>query len=419
VNAAAPQSGYRSYEVYQRQRPGQTTEKIKPKQLTSADFLSDPYPFLSVLRENYPCYRDWPGNSFWITRYDDVTSVFVDDANFETRSKRWFYGMPTWGHDHRGELEVEYCIERRTDIGLPGVLQRVLNDLAASPTTDLATEFAARVAFELQAHVMGLPPETVAAFTERCLRMQRGAGWEPRAQEQGRVAMHELVAMIRPLVAQRRADPGDDLISVIVAAGGDAESVVATVLEDDHESLHGSLSNLLFLLFTHPEQLAMVKTTPRLTRFAWFETIRHSAPILSARRFARREVERFGRLLPEGALVVCSAAAANRDPRIFTDPDVFDHARKDVCQREPRGQYRADGLPAGVSVGTGRPARYPAVPEDRPRSRYAITRDTVVVSVNTLFERFPGVTLADAAAPTLRSLRIGEMHTCWALPVRL
>jgi len=74
-------SGYRSYEIHQRQRVHQSTEKLNPLRLVSAEFALDPYPTLDVLRENYPCYRDWIGNSYWISRYDDVTSVFVDDAN--------------------------------------------------------------------------------------------------------------------------------------------------------------------------------------------------------------------------------------------------------------------------------------------------------------------------------------------------
>ena len=87
------EAGYRTYEVYQRERVGQSTPLVKPRQLRVG-----PVPrrsrtrSLAVLREHYPCYRDWHGNAFWITRYDDVTSVFIDDANFETRSKRWFYG---------------------------------------------------------------------------------------------------------------------------------------------------------------------------------------------------------------------------------------------------------------------------------------------------------------------------------------
>src|SRR6476469_1709850 len=96
---AAGGVGFRTYEVYQRERVGQSTAKIQPRQLISASFVRDPYPTLAVLREDYPCYRDWSANSFWITRYDDVTSVFMDDANFETRSKRWRYGGPEVGRD--------------------------------------------------------------------------------------------------------------------------------------------------------------------------------------------------------------------------------------------------------------------------------------------------------------------------------
>ena len=72
---------YRTYEIYQRERVHESTEKIRPVELVSEEFVRDPYPVLGVLRENYPCYRDWLGNAYWITRYDQVTSVFVDDAN--------------------------------------------------------------------------------------------------------------------------------------------------------------------------------------------------------------------------------------------------------------------------------------------------------------------------------------------------
>lgn len=82
------EAGHRTYEVFQRERVGQSTAKIKPMQLVSKEFAQDPYPLLETLRENYPCYRDWLNNCFWITRYDDVTSVFTDDANFETRPDR-------------------------------------------------------------------------------------------------------------------------------------------------------------------------------------------------------------------------------------------------------------------------------------------------------------------------------------------
>jgi len=163
---------------------------------------------------------------------------------------------------------------------------------------------------------------------------------------------------------------------------------VVTLLERDHETLHGGLANLWHLLLAHPNQLDHVKRERRMLKFAWLEMLRHSTPVTAAKRFARHEVERFGRLLPEGALVICSAAAANRDPRVYTEPDRFLMTRKDLCQREPRGQYRADGLPAGIAVGLGKPSKFPAVPEDRPRSLYAITMSTAVTASNVLLDRY-------------------------------
>jgi hypothetical protein len=145
--------------------------------------------------------------------------------------------------------------------------------------------------------------------------------------------------------------------------------------------------------------------------------VRHSTPVLTAKRFARHEVERFGQVFPEGALVVCAAAAGNRDPRVFHDPDAFIVGRKDLTQREPRGMYRADGLASGITFALGPPSKHPAVPEDRPRSLYAITRDAAVVASKLLLEALDDLKLEPGATPCLQSLGIGEMHTCWRLPV--
>jgi hypothetical protein len=127
-------------------------------------------------------------------------------------------------------------------------------------------------------------------------------------------------------------------------------------------------------------------------------------------------VERFGQLLPEGAMVICSAAAANRDPEIFTDAEHFLVGRKDLCQREPRGMYRADGLPAGIALGLGKPTKYPAIPEDRPISLYALTRNAAVEVSNMILEQLTNLRLTNTADSSLRSLRLGDMRTCWDLP---
>ncbi len=406
-------TGFRSYEVYQRMRVRETTPLIKPRQLSSSAYLDDPFTLVGILRENYPCYRDWPGNAFWVTRYDDVTSVFVDEANYETRSRRWRSGLADWANDFGGDPAVRSFITTYADEHGEQVARELLGELAAGTSRDLAIEVCARFPIRLLARTLGVADEHEEGFAAAFLTMHRGVGWEPQARQAARVAIDQLRELLRAPM-----DQDEGLAAVIAGLGGTVDDVVATLLEADHETLHGGLANMWSLLLTNPDQFDGVRREPRLLKQAWAETLRHSPPILSADRFARHEVERFGRLLPDGALLRCSAAAANRDPRIFDHPDTFDLLRKDVCQREPRGTYRADGLASGVSFGTGAPSKHPAVPEDRPRSAYALTRDLAITVSRVLLDERPGIRLVDDVAPVRRALRVGEVHTCWALPVR-
>ncbi len=303
------------------------------------------------------------------------------------------------------------CLERVADEQGEAIAHR----LVASLDRDLATEVLARFPFELLCAAMAVEP--TAELARWYLLLQRAPGWEPTARVAGIEALEAVTVWATPLIEARRHGDGDDLISVIARLGAGPEDLAVTLLEMDHATLHGVLANLWFHLLTVPSRLDDVRGHPLLVKAAVLETLRHSPPVVSTDRFTRHEVERFGRLLPEGALIRLSSAAANRDPRVFHDPDTFDVHRRDLCQREARGQYRADGLPSGISFGTGTPTKHPAIPEDRPRSRYAITRDLAVRMTRVILEERPGLALADGAAPTLRSLRIGELHTCWSLPV--
>jgi len=419
--AGDDEAGYRSYEVYQRERVG-SPPPVKPGQLRTQDYLDDPYTLLASLRNYGPSFRDWQGNAFWITHYNDVTSVLVDSANFATRSKRWFYGLATFGRDLRNNVPFLTAQAAGIDKHAPVVAREIVEAFAKRGTADLATEFAAVFPLQLLGRTWGIPDADLPVFAERYLRMQRGFRWNTANQEAGKQAMLQLVSYFTPLLAARRADPQDDVLSALATLeidgpAIDAHDVVATLLEGDHETLHGALANMWFLLLTHPEQLDMVNNTRRLVKYAYLETLRHSTPVLSGERFAKREVERFGLLIPEGALVICSAAGANRDETIFADADQFIVGRKDLVQREPRGQYRADGLPAGITPALGTPSKFPALPVGRPRSLYAITRDVATIASHALLDATSNLKLAPGAQPMLKSRGYGELHTCWHLPV--
>jgi cytochrome P450 len=415
------EAGYRSYEVYQRERVG-SPPPVKPGQLRTQDYLDDPYTLLANLRNYGPSFRDWQGNAFWITHYNDVTSVLVDSANFATRSKRWFYGLTSFGRDLRNNVPFLTAQAAGIDKHAPTVAQELVQAFASRGSADLATEFAALFPLQLLGRTWGIPDADLPVFAERYLRMQRGFRWNTANQEAGKQAMLQLVSYFTPLLAARRADPQDDVLSALAALeidgpAIDAHDIVATLLEGDHETLHGALANMWYLLLTHPDQLNMVNNTRRLVKYAYLETLRHSTPVLSGERFAKREVERFGLLIPEGALVICSAAGANRDETIFANADQFIVGRKDLVQREPRGQYRADGLPAGITPALGTPSKFPALPVGRPRSLYAITRDVATIASHALLDATSNLKMAPGAQPVLKSRGYGELHTCWHLPV--
>lgn len=417
-------AGFRTYEVFQRERVGQSTAKIKPAQLVSREFADDPYPLLAILRENYPCYRDWLNNCFWITRYNDVTSVFTDDANFETRSKAWRLGIEGFGRDLRAALPVLTAQADAWDANCRRLAEAAIADFARRGEADLATEFAARLNMQLWLAMLDVPAETAPQVAALLWRLHRGVSWDPHVRFEGMAAADELATELAPLLEVRRQAPGSDLISAVAGlelADGPAQpkDLVATLLEMDFETLHGALANLWLALLSRAEEFDKVRGDSRYVKLAVLEAFRHSTPVIAAPRFARHEVERFGRLIPKGGLLLCSAAAANRDPRIFADPDRFIAGRKDICHREARGQYRADGLAMGITPGLGPPTMHPAVPEDRPRSLYALTRDALVTASTALLEALDDMALADEAKPpSAICRRLGEMHACWRLPVR-
>ncbi|MFN0095131.1 MAG: cytochrome P450 [Dehalococcoidia bacterium] len=412
---------YRTYEIYGRVRERHSQHLVNPRWFLRLDYLRDPYPALAIMRENYDCYRDWINNAHWVSRYNDVTSILVDDANFETRPKRWSLDMEGYGRDLREEPGVLRAWATGMERAAEPVAASLVAKVRREGHADLIGDFVYRYWPSLLASALDLPPGHRDRFITLYHTMMDGWQWDPARQAAAREAMRGLESLVAPLVAERAAAPGDDVISAIAAVPRESQAsaaadVVATILEGDGETPF-AVGNTLYQVLTSPGMVETVRGDHGLCKRAWQETVRHSGPTLQGRRFAVREVERFGHLIPEGGLVWCSAAGANRDPRQFDAPETFNIFRRDLCFREPRGQYRADGLPAGVAIGLGKPSKLPAVPEDRPRSLYAITRDISVAAIELLLDQLPGLRLAEGAEPRLFCRWAWDIHTCWDLPV--
>jgi cytochrome P450 len=208
----------------------------------------------------------------------------------------------------RGEIEL---IEAVTDV-LPIVLMCEILGVDAEGHPDFA-----RWSTDLgRALTQVMTPETLRAGDEAATR---------------------LGAAVAALLSERRARPGDDLLSALVAASEqgpdrfaeeDLVTLVINLLFGGHDTSRSMLSIGMALLLQHPRELARLRSEPSLAASAGEEILRCEPPIAVLAREPVEDIELGGVVLPKGEMVLLSVLSANRDPRVFSEPDRFDVARR-------------------------------------------------------------------------------------------
>ncbi|WP_233273380.1 cytochrome P450 family protein [Streptomyces broussonetiae] len=145
-----------------------------------------------------------------------------------------------------------------------------------------------------------------------------------------------MLERLRELVEDKRAHPGDDLLSALLAARADGErltgqevtSMAFLLVIAGHQTTVNLVANGLYALLTHPGQLAAVRADPALVPGLTEEVLRHESPFaLASLRYTTEPVTIAGTTIPAGEFVQIALAAANRDPAVFADPDRFDVTR--------------------------------------------------------------------------------------------
>jgi pulcherriminic acid synthase len=141
-----------------------------------------------------------------------------------------------------------------------------------------------------------------------------------------------------PRIRERRAHPGDDLLSTLCAAEIDGESMTdeeikafcSLLLTAGGETTDKAVTSLMANLVAHPEQLEAVRADRSLIPAAFAETLRWSPPVHMIMRQPAEDVELSGGAVEAGRTVTCLIGAANRDDRRFDRPEVFDVLRADL-----------------------------------------------------------------------------------------
>ncbi|WP_424216202.1 cytochrome P450 (plasmid) [Streptomyces sp. BI20] len=177
--------------------------------------------------------------------------------------------------------------------------------------------------------------DTLVNSTSGATPEERRAG-----MEKVRAAVGALREYLGELISERRAHPGDDLLSHLALGGGTPEttlthaelvSTAVLLLIAGHETTVNLIGNGMLTLLRHPRVLAELRADPDLAPRVVEETLRYEPPVqFVPTRTALVDIEVHGVTIPRGEPIWLLLAAGNRDPLRFTDPDTFDPGRPDL-----------------------------------------------------------------------------------------
>ena len=202
---------------------------------------------------------------------------------------------------------------------------------------DLLHDYAHHLPIRVMGHMLAVPDADFGRFAEWTadLGLVFSAIVDPVLRTRLEHSYLALDGYVRELIDRRRREPGDDLLSALIAAEEEGErlssdelvAMVANLLFAGHDTTRSYLSIALPLLLDHPDQLRSLRDDPALMSSAAEECLRVEPPVMGSSRTPSQDVEIGGVTLPAGRAVSVSLPAANRDPLAFSDPDRFDVTR--------------------------------------------------------------------------------------------
>jgi len=275
-----------------------------------------------------------------LRRFDDVDGPVAEA--FEEMAPFLFRDPP----DHtRLRGLVQKAFTPRVVDGLRGriteISESLVDDALALGSADLVADLAYPLPVQIIVEMLGVPADDHAMFRIWSDAMARGLDPDfllpPEAIQERLVGILSFIQYFAGLIERRRLDPGDDLLSALIAAEeqGDVLSqgeLIATcilLLVAGHETTVNLIGGGALTLLEHPGELARFREDLSLTRPAVEEMLRYVSPVQLTGRIALEDVEVGGVTLAKGEFAMLLLGSANRDPDAFEDPDVFDVGRSE------------------------------------------------------------------------------------------
>jgi cytochrome P450 len=324
------------------------------------DYWQDIHGTLQPLRERWPVVRSTAGD-FEILRYEHVEPLLRDPRMRQALHRMLVNQGITSGPLHDwwqhiiSALDPPEHTRLRSLIGrafTPRQVERVRPHIR-EVTHRLLDEHAARGADEVDVldgicnelpltvlcHMLGIAPgdQVVVEQWTVTVGLAFSAHLPPDLLSVIEGAIVEFDSFTSELIDRRRAEPGSDLLSALVHAeeAGDRlsrvelQALVINLLFAGHDTTRSTLTIMLWLLATHPDQLAILRERPDLIPAAVEEMVRYEPIISGIPRIPDADLDVAGVRIPAGSYVTLSVPSANRDPRQFRDPDRLDVTRRD------------------------------------------------------------------------------------------
>jgi len=309
--------------------------------------IVDPFPVYRRLRDAHPALpvNTMMGVNYMITRYADVEAVLKDGKLYSSKANQRGIGlvmgrtileMEGKEHVRFRNLISPFFSPRAMKAEMPQTIGDILNglidDFAATGQADLVRQVTFTFPMQVMAHIIGIPVQDYRAFHQMALDLI-SVGDDPG---KGFQAAQDLVTYLSPLMAQRKADPTDDLLSKLMHAEVDGvgltdEEVLGflrLLLPAGAETTYRLTGSCLFALLTHPEVYEEVRADRGAIDALIQETLRWESPVQFVSREPTEDVVIGGDAVPAGGLLSVIVGSANRDERHYQDPDRFMLHRK-------------------------------------------------------------------------------------------
>jgi cytochrome P450 PksS len=342
------------------------TPKAQPDlNVVSPENLLDPVPLYRRLQEEDPVHWSESMRAWFVTRHEDVTALFRDPRLTANRTQLFMEQLRHVGLELiKDQMEMtalqminsdgaEHARRRRNanpgfttqamDHWRPTILRIVeslLDKVQHQGRMDLVSDLAGPFPLHVIMELFDIPHEIREDFVRWSFDVVGLFGAPVGADVKalaikGNTAAKEFLDYMSGLVEVRRAKPGRDLLSIMIHAEEEGRLDKLELIANlnvisiaGHITTVDQLSNSVHLLLTHPEQFQQLKENPSLMKSAVEEMLRYSPAVPFMHRVVLEDIELHGRTIKRGQIVFLGMAAANRDPKVFPEPDRFDITRE-------------------------------------------------------------------------------------------